>query len=293
MNPLSHILLFFRNFLCPNGLNIFNYKENEMNFSSRFQILKMWTKLLISTVIFTMFCQISAVHSEPIQTEHFNSSILWKKVEDVKNGSAGCTFREVNASINDNGNSLLILKVDEDLVAGYGDPLYSCAEFRSRDRYLYGRYVVRMKAIQGNGLVSSFFIYTDDPQHDEIDIEILGIDCTKVLFGYHTNGVSTGTQYDYQGPAGFNACTDFHNYGIEWQPNSIKFSVDGQVVHTAQAPNLVVPLPINPGRIIMNVWVPDPNKPNVVTWAGGQIFNLIPPFPPPSAEYEWVTYQLW
>ncbi|MDP6167660.1 MAG: family 16 glycosylhydrolase, partial [Candidatus Marinimicrobia bacterium] len=51
------------------------------------------------------------------------------------------------------------------------------AELRTRERVLYGKFEARFKPTQGEGLVSSFFIYNDDfPNTDwnEIDIEILG-----------------------------------------------------------------------------------------------------------------------
>jgi beta-glucanase (GH16 family) len=45
-----------------------------------------------------------------------------------------------------------------------------------------------MKAAQGSGIISSFFFYTGTP-HDEIDVEFLGKDTTKVQFNYLKNGV--------------------------------------------------------------------------------------------------------
>ena len=51
------------------------------------------------------------------------------------------------------------------------------AELRTLDSLLYGKFEARYKPAQGEGLVSSFFIYNDDYPNTpwvEIDIELLG-----------------------------------------------------------------------------------------------------------------------
>lgn len=68
---------------------------------------------------------------------------------------------------------------------------YSGGEFRSKQFYGYGRYEVSMKAMKNDGVVSSFFTYTgpsDSNPWDEIDVEVLGKDTTKVQFNYFRNG---------------------------------------------------------------------------------------------------------
>ena len=72
------------------------------------------------------------------------------------------------------------------------NPRYSGGEFRTNEFYSYGYYETSMQAIKNDGVVSSFFTYTgpsDDNPWDEIDIEILGKDTTKVQLNYYTNGV--------------------------------------------------------------------------------------------------------
>lgn len=69
---------------------------------------------------------------------------------------------------------------------------FDCGEYRSTNNYGYGLYEVSMKPAKNTGIVSSFFTYTG-PAHgtqwDEIDIEFLGKDTTKVQFNYFMNGV--------------------------------------------------------------------------------------------------------
>lgn len=78
------------------------------------------------------------------------------------------------------------LKIDSDGRGGY-----TGGEWRSKERFGYGLYQVNMKPIKNPGVVSSFFTYTGPSEGkpwDEIDIEFLGKDTTKVQFNYFTNG---------------------------------------------------------------------------------------------------------
>lgn len=68
----------------------------------------------------------------------------------------------------------------------------------------------RMQPISNPGVVSSFFTYTgpsDNNPWDEIDIEFLGKDTTKVQFNYYTNGVG-GHEFLYD--LGFDASESYH-----------------------------------------------------------------------------------
>ena len=63
--------------------------------------------------------------------------------------------------------------------------LYRGAELRTLEPVLYGKFEARYKPAQGEGLVSSFFVYNDDFPNTswvEVDVEILGrfpniVDC--------------------------------------------------------------------------------------------------------------------
>lgn len=171
-------------------------------------------------------------------SEKFEFSDGWS------NGSMfNCTWRKSNGSIFDGSMKLTI---DKDLL---DKPPYSGAEFRSRDFYGYGMYEVVMKPIKNDGVVSSFFTYTgpsDNNPWDEIDIEFLGKDTTKVQFNYFTD--SKGN-HEFLYDLGFDASEEFHTYGFDWQADSITWYVDGEAVYTATEN-----IPSNPGKIMMNVW---------------------------------------
>lgn len=162
------------------------------------------------------------------------------------NGSMfNCTWRKMNVEFAD-GSMKLKIDLDGD---GSGVIPYSGAEFRSKDFYGFGMYEVVMKPIKNDGVVSSFFTYTgpsDNNPWDEIDIEFLGKDTTKVQFNYFTNGAG-GHEKIYD--LGFDASEDFHTYGFDWQADKITWYVDGTAVYTADKT-----IPSTPSKIMMNVW---------------------------------------
>ena len=133
-----------------------------------------------------------------------------------------------------------------------------------------------MQAIKNDGVVSSFFTYTgesDNNPWDEIDIEVLGKDTTKVQFNYYTN--SKG-DHEFMYDLGFDASEAFHTYGFDWQPDHITWYVDGKAVYTAYDN-----IPKTPGKIMMNVW------------PGITVDDWLKPFngnTPLTARYQWVTY---
>lgn len=127
---------------------------------------------------------------------------------------------------------------------------YSGAEYRTKKRFPYGTFEVRMKAAKGDGMVSSFFTYTgpsnNDPW-DEIDFEVLGKDTTKVQLNYYVNGQGG---HEKLIDLGFDASEDFHVYTFKWTKGKIEWYVDGKLVHTAKGSGL----PTHPQQIMVNLW---------------------------------------
>ena len=192
---------------------------------------------------------------------------------DWTNGSMfNVTWRKTSCTYED---EKLQLTIDHD-PKGKDIP-YSGAELRSKDFYGYGRYEVSMKAIKNDGVVSSFFTYTgpsDNNPWDEIDIEILGKDTTKVQFNYYTNGKGN---HEKLVDLGFDASEDFHTYAFEWRKTRIDWFVDGERVHTA-----LTNIPKTEGRIMMNAWCGT----GVDGWLNAfDDSNL-----PLTAEYQWISF---
>ncbi|WP_028246681.1 beta-glucanase [Pseudobutyrivibrio ruminis] len=153
---------------------------------------------------------------------------------------------------------------------------FTGGEYRTRDYFGYGMYQVNMKPIKNSGVVSSFFTYTgesDGTKWDEIDIEFLGYDTTKVQFNYYTNGQGN---HEYLYNLGFDASQSFHTYGFNWYNGGITWYVDGKAVYTATSN-----IPDTPGKIMMNVW------------PGTGVDNWLKPYDGRtniSAYYDWASY---
>lgn len=183
-------------------------------------------------------------------------------------GYFDCTWSKENVKF-ENGIMNLTINKDE-------NENYTGGEYRSNETFGYGYYKVKMKPIKNDGVVSSFFVYTGESngtQWDEIDIEFLGKDTTKVQFNYYTNGVG---KHEYIYDLNFDASEDFHTYGFEWMKDSISWYVDGKLVHRVDSD-----IPHTPGKIMMNVW---PGK-NVDKW-----LNPYDGKTPITAEYSSVEY---
>ena len=191
---------------------------------------------------------------------------FWARNDRGNGHPFNCSFSADNAVIE---NGLLTLSLTDT------DGGYAGAEYRSYTKYSYGYYSVSMKAAKCPGVISSFFTYTGWPW-DEIDIEFLGDDTTRVQFNYYTNGQG-GHEYLYE--LGFDASEDFHEYGFDWQEGSITWYVDGKAVCTATEN-----VPSHAGNIMMNLWnVADSNA----YWAGkfeGEGLPLV-------AQYRWIGFK--
>ncbi|PZD95281.1 beta-glucanase [Paenibacillus sambharensis] len=204
--------------------------------------------------------------------EPFNyyNSDLWEKANGYSNGNMfNCTWRSNNVTNTSDGKMRLALTS-----SSYNK--FDCGELRSKAKTGYGLYEVRMMPAKNPGIVSSFFTYTgptDGTPWDEIDIEFLGKDTTKVQFNYYTNGVGGNEKII---DLGFDASRDYHTYAFDWQPNRITWYVDGVARHTA-----TTNIPKNPGKIMMNLW----NGTGVDSWLGS--YNGANPL---YAYYDWVRY---
>jgi len=162
---------------------------------------------------------------------------------------------------------------------------YTAGEARTQNYFGYGDYEVKMKPSGNMGTASTFFVctgnydskyvldengnvvYNEDGSiksvpnpHDEIDIEFLGKDTTKVQFNFFVNGKG-GNEYMYD--LGFDAAEEFHEYGFRWTEDSITWFIDDKPVYKVTTDTTVEPaenvrvvdvIPSTPGRLLMNYW---------------------------------------
>ncbi|CAD1811359.1 unnamed protein product [Candida parapsilosis] len=120
------------------------------------------------------------------------------------------------------------------------------------DFYLMFGYVeVELKAGEGKGIVSSFFLQSDDL--DEIDIELFGGDEYEWQSNYFVQG-NTST-YDRGGYHSINPSplTNYHKYAINWTKDSLDWIVDGSVIRSLHITNSQG-YPQSPMRIYAGIW---------------------------------------
>ena len=178
------------------------------------------------------------------------------------NGSFGTTWSKDNIQYDADYGMRLLLEVTDDesrIKADSGDP-YIGAEMRSTIDYQYGFFGTEMKPSNVTGTASTFFLYCDNP-HDEIDIEFLGQDTTKVQFNYFVNGVG---HHEYMYDLGFDASEEYHHYGFYWGESELTWYVDYAPVYRLVGENL----PKAKSKLLANHWAGATTDKNVIAWMG-------------------------
>ena len=102
----------------------------------------------------------------------------------------------------------------------------------------YGYWEISAKLPAGNGLWSAFWLApTSLSGQSELDaLEVLGNDPSQVYATTHSmvNGVFVPNLQQINTA---NTSTGFHTYGIDWEPNTITWYMDGQEIATAPTPS--------------------------------------------------------
>ena len=131
-------------------------------------------------------------------------------------------------------------------------------ELRSIESYVYGRFEVNMKSVNGDGYVSSFFTSHDFWETfygnwatfiNEIDVEFTGNMDNSIQCTTHHPGNWSSTQII---PLSFNPHNGYHNYAFEWTPYYVKWFVDDVEIYS-QSEGTVNDL-VYPQKIMMNLW---------------------------------------
>jgi beta-glucanase (GH16 family) len=176
-----------------------------------------------------------------------------KWVLEVGNGSNGWGNHErqyytnttKNASMDGAGN-LVITAYKETLGnkfrCWYGVCQYTSARLKTQGRFeqAYGRFEARIRVPYGQGIWPAFWMLGNNiqkagwPTCGEIDImEHIGREPFNVYGTIHGPGYSgaagIGASYTLTG-ARFT--DDFHVFAVEWEPNQIRWYVDGQLYQT-------------------------------------------------------------
>ncbi|PLN86245.1 concanavalin A-like lectin/glucanase domain-containing protein [Aspergillus taichungensis] len=139
----------------------------------------------------------------------------------------------------------------------------------------YGKISAKIKSSRGAGVVTGFIFLSDSK--DEIDLEFVGSDLQNVQTNYYYQGIldyENGDKHPVD-----NTYADWHEYEIDWKPETITWSVDGKEVRTLKRDETWnektkrYDYPQTPSRMQLSLWPAGQasNAEGTKEWAGGEI----------------------
>ncbi|ATU92268.1 family 16 glycosylhydrolase [Phyllobacterium zundukense] len=153
---------------------------------------------------------------------------------------------------------------------------YSCAEIQTRQRFGYGTYEASMKIPFASGTNSNFFSHVGAPQgspHNEIDFEFIGKHDGALQTNYFVNGVG-GHEAVVEVP---DANSRFRTYAFVWEPDSIRWYIDGKMVREVREG-----VPTEPQKIYLSIW----STSTLSDWLGKFEY----PGKPLDLEVDWLAF---
>lgn len=139
----------------------------------------------------------------------------------------------------------------------------------------YGKISATLKTSRGQGVVTAFILLSD--AKDEIDFEFIGSDLDDAQSNYYFQG-----QPNYNNGKNISMTDTFntyHTYEIDWTPESITWSIDGQDKRTTfrnttwNTTSNRYHYPQTPARIQLSLWPAglETNGKGTIDWAGGLV----------------------
>jgi len=178
--------------------------------------------------------------------------------------AAGWTLDKGNISLTTAGELAMLLTEDNG-----GTRLSSTSYVH------YGTITATLKTGQWPGVVTAFITMSDDK--DEIDWEWPGDQTLEAQSNYFWMGVIPTPSYGATHNVSSDTFSNDHQYTIDWQPDTLSWSIDGNVVRTVNKAdtqvNGIYNYPTTPSRIQLSLWPAGINTsaPGTVQWAGGMI----------------------
>ncbi len=160
-------------------------------------------------------------------------------------------------------------------------------ELFTQSQVAYGRYVVRMRAAKGSGVISNFFTYKNDSHEpsviwEEIDVEVFGRDNgrrwqSNIITGYDPRQMSVREH------GGADFADSYHTLAFEWTPTYVRWLVDGREIRRDTGGQQVDTL-TSPASFRFNIW-----QPNIPSWVGPFDASILPV----HMFVNWVEFHRW
>ncbi|XP_057857555.2 xyloglucan endotransglucosylase protein 2 [Cryptomeria japonica] len=133
--------------------------------------------------------------------------------------------------------------------------------FQTKGEYLFGHFSMTIKMVPGDsaGVVTAFYLSSQNSEHDEIDFEFLG-NRTGQPYILQTNVFSGGRgDREQRIYLWFDPTKEFHSYSVLWNMNQIVFFVDDVPIRVFKnSHDLGVRYPFNqPMKIYSSLWNAD------------------------------------
>ena len=145
-------------------------------------------------------------------------------------------YRSENVSVSD-GNLIITAKAE-----AFGGRSFTSGKIHTRNKqsFLYGRMEMRAKIPTGGGMWPAFWMMPQDDVYGgwaasgEIDIMEAANETTSISGTIHYGGAYPSNTYsgNSYSAGGTNFADDFHTYAIEWEPDEIRWYVDGILYST-------------------------------------------------------------
>jgi beta-glucanase (GH16 family) len=237
---------------------VYNYMQNSTFLAAPFRFLEdrlvtnkksVSSLIKVASMILAATCCVSVASADVslVWSDEFNGTSL-----DPANWTAefgnGCPslcgwgnnelefYRPQNVTVS--GGNLVLTTLEQ----SYGGASYTSGKVHSRDKqfFLYGRFEMRAKIPTGGGMWPAFWMMPQDDVYGgwassgEIDIMESSNGTTYVGGALHYGGSwpdnrSTSSSYSL---GGANFADDFHIYAVEWEPDEIRWYVDGVLFST-------------------------------------------------------------
>ncbi|KAK7044860.1 glycoside hydrolase family 16 protein [Favolaschia claudopus] len=209
-------------------------------------------------------CKPNPICKNAVHTFADNSRVLSNATLFDGNASAYDFIVESGNIMNSNGELAMLLTEQNG-----GTRISSTRYFH------YGTVTARLKASRWAGIVTAFITMSN--VKDEIDWEFPGNTTTEAQSNYFWQGLVTKPNHGDVATGLSDTFSNYHDYTIDWQPDTLKFLIDGKVVRTVKKSDTVADgvtqYPTTPARIQFSIWPAGTasSAAGTVQWSGGLI----------------------